>query len=67
MAATAHNLGLVLRKLLGTGKVREFGAWCGGMFEQFWSVIGRFARLGSCNERLRVKNRKHPINYALAT
>lgn len=26
MAAVAHNLGLVLRKLLGTGKVREFGA-----------------------------------------
>lgn len=26
MAAMAHNLGLVLRKLLGSGKVREFGA-----------------------------------------
>ncbi len=26
MAATAHNLGLVLRKLLGSGKVREFAA-----------------------------------------
>jgi len=26
LAAMAHNLGLVLRKLLGSGKVREFAA-----------------------------------------
>ena len=32
MTVTAHNLGLVLRKLLGTGKVREFGALCARLF-----------------------------------
>ena len=43
MTATAHNLGLVLRKLLGSGKVRQFAAlWLRGFVfaEARWSVIG---------------------------
>jgi len=67
MAAMAHNLGLVLRKLLGTGKVREFGSLCAWSFVQFCDVIYQFARWGSCDKHLRVKFRKQPINYALVT
>ena len=67
MAATAYNLGLVLRKLLGTGKVREFGSRCAGIFVQYCGVIGRLARWGSCANHLRDQFRKHALNYALVT
>tara|TARA_R110002096_G_scaffold164387_1_gene332231 strand:- start:55 stop:1431 length:1377 start_codon:yes stop_codon:yes gene_type:complete len=66
MTATAHNLGLVLRKLLGTGKVRQFGSLCAGVFVQSCGVIRRFARLGSCDRQLRAIFRKHHINQAQA-
>jgi len=53
MAATAHNLGLVLRKLLGTGKVREFGALCARLFASecaiwgsLWAPQSQFANVG---------------------
>ncbi len=45
--AMAHNLGLVLRKLLGTGKVRQFGSRCARVFERYCGEIYRFSRLGS--------------------
>jgi hypothetical protein len=65
MAATAHNLGLVLRKLLGTGKVRQFGSLRARIFAQYCVDIRPYARLGSCYNHLRVKLHKQPINYAL--
>ena len=37
LAAMAHNLGLVLRKLLGSGKVREFAA--------LWARVWAFVRV----------------------
>ena len=38
MQAAAHNLGLVLRKLLGAGKPREFWAVCAALCA-LWSVV----------------------------
>jgi transposase len=65
MAATAHNLGLVLRTLLGTGKVRQFGSLCAGIFARFCGVICAYTRMGSSYKQPRVKLHKQPINYAL--
>jgi hypothetical protein len=44
MAAAAHNLGLVLRKLLGTGKVREFGSLVARILTRSTALIRPIAR-----------------------
>lgn len=45
MAAMAHNLGLVLRKLLGSGKVREFAALWARIFASECALQRRLAAL----------------------
>jgi transposase len=48
MQAAAHNLGRVMRKLLGAGKPREFGGLCAAFLalcttlKRLWSALGRF-------------------------
>jgi len=66
MTAMAHNLGLVLRKLLRTGKVRQFGSLCARVFVRSCGVICRFAGLRSIGNRPRSNFRRPILNDPLA-
>ena len=46
MQADAHNLGLVLRKLLGAGKPREFAAWRGSALWLWAALVALLRRAG---------------------
>jgi transposase len=51
LQAAAHNLGVVLRKLLGAGKPREFGAVCGLLFALWSALRCPAARVGTPQNR----------------
>ena len=45
LQAAAHNLGLVLRKLLGAGKPREFAAWWGSALRLWGALVDLLRRV----------------------
>ncbi|MCA9075840.1 MAG: transposase [Planctomycetaceae bacterium] len=45
LSAVSHNLGLVLRKLLGTGKVRQFAMLCSRLSTAVNVLAGPHSRL----------------------
>jgi len=62
LQAAAHNLGIVLRKLLGAGKPREFAAlWA--LFAEVWVTLERlWHRLGS-SRRHEVRSGASAVNF----
>jgi len=58
MTAMAHNLGLVLRKLLGTGKVRQFRTLCAGIFVPLCRMRCPIAGLELLFTQLRAPHRR---------
>lgn len=65
MTVMAHNLGLVLRKLLGTGKARAFAALCARLFSPLFPVFRTLRPLSTRIHHLAAHFRRHSSYNAL--
>ncbi len=73
LTVAAHNLGLILRKLLGSGKPREFAGLRGLLFSVFSTVqiatrrCHRLISSASSFHRLYCHRKHHPIRTSICT
>jgi transposase len=65
MQAAAHNLGLVLRKLLGAGKPREFWAVC-GVHVALWSTLWTHRRALRMSATRKINLWYHSARFGLS-